>query len=177
MAIAQPDSEQRSAERERDESSVERLDRNLDEMIGELRVVVTGIQVLFAFLLIVPFNSGFAHVGGFLRVVYFVSLVFAALAAACAIAPSAYHRVLFREEDKRHLVAVSNRIFLIGLAFLAIAICGCLLLVATKLFGVGAGLATLGGAAVLFAALWFGAPLARRGRLARKRTGHTRAAR
>ena len=130
----------RSADGERRrETPLERLDRNLEEMTGELRVVVTGVQVLFAFLLIVPFNSGFAHVGAFERAVYFVTLVLAALAAVCTIAPSAGHRFLFRHDDKRYLVFRSNRVVIAGLAFLALAMCGCMLLVATKLFGATAG--------------------------------------
>jgi len=145
----------------RRETSRERLDRNLEEMTGELRVVVTGVQVLFAFLLIVPFNVGFEHVGGFERGVYFVTLVFAALAAVCTIAPSAEHRFLFRHDDKSHLVFRSNRIVLAGLAFLAVAMCGCLLLVATKLFGATAGACTAGVALVVFIGAWFGVPLAR----------------
>ena len=95
-----PDSQRVNGE-SRHETQLERLDRNLEEMTGELRVVVTGVQVLFAFLLIVPFNTGFAHVGGFERTVYFVTLIFAALAAVCTIAPSAQHRFLFRHDDKR----------------------------------------------------------------------------
>jgi hypothetical protein len=78
----------------RHETQLERLDRNFEELTGELRVVVTGVQVLFAFLLIVPFNSGFVHVGDFERAVYFLTLVLAALAAVCTIAPSAEHRFL-----------------------------------------------------------------------------------
>lgn len=154
---------------EREETPLERLDRNLEEMTGELRVVVTGVQVLFAFLLVVPFDTGFAHVGGFERTVYFVTLILAALAAACTIAPSAQHRFLFRHDDKRHLVFVSNRIVISGLGFLALAMCGCLLLVATKLFGQLAGILTLIFAALPFAVLWFAAPLRRRRELDRRR--------
>ena len=77
----------------RHETDLERLDRNLEELTGELRVTVTGVQVLFAFLLIVPFNAGFAHVGGFERTVYFVTLAFAALSAVCTLAPTAEHRL------------------------------------------------------------------------------------
>jgi hypothetical protein len=147
---------------ERDETPLERLDRNLEELNGEMRVAVTGVQVLFAFLLVVPFDTGFAHIGGFERVVYFVTLIFAALAAACTIAPTAQHRFLFRHDDKRHLVFVSNRIVIAGLAFLAIAMCGCLLLVATKLFGEVTGALTVAFGAVPFALLWFVLPLLRR---------------
>jgi hypothetical protein len=145
----------------RHETELERLDRNLEELTGELRVVVTGVQVLFAFLLIVPFNTGFAHVGDFERVVYFVTLVFAALSAVCTIAPSAQHRFLFRHDDKNHIVLSSNRVVIAGLAFLALAMCGCLLLVTNKLFGVTAGVLTTALGALPFAALWFALPLRR----------------
>jgi hypothetical protein len=151
----------------REETELERIDRNLEEMTGELRVVVTGVQVLFAFLLIVPFDTGFAHVGDYLRTIYFVTLVFAALSAVCTMAPSAHHRFLFRQDDKRHLVDESNGVVIAGLAFLALAMCGALLLVATKLFGVGAGLLTLLGAVSAFAGSWFVVPMRRRARLGR----------
>ncbi len=169
-ASAQPpandaDSENRVAGSERHETSHERLDRNLEEMTGELRVVVTGVQVLFAFLLIVPFDTGFAHIGSFERTVYFVTLLLAALSAACTIAPSAQHRFLFRHDDKRHLVFASNRIVIAGLAFLALAMCGALLLVATKLFGPTVGAITVILGALPLLLLWFLLPLRRRARL------------
>lgn len=145
----------------RHETSLERLDRNMTELTGELRVIVTGVQVLFAFLLIVPFNSGFAHVGRFEQTVYLVTLVLAALAAVCTIAPSAQHRFLFRHDDKRHIVFSSNRVVIAGLAFLALAMCGCLLLATTKLFGAAAGALTAGLGALPFAILWFVIPVRR----------------
>ena len=151
-----------AADGSRDETGHERLDRNLEELTGELRVVVTGVQVLFAFLLVVPFDSGFSGIGSFERTVYFVTLILAALSAACTIAPSAQHRFLFRQDDKAHLVFVSNRIVIVGLAFLALAMCGAVLLVATKLFGVTAGVITVVLAAIPFAVLWFAMPLLRR---------------
>ncbi len=145
----------------RHETPLERLDRNLEELTGELRVVVTGVQVLFAFLLIVPFDSGFAHVGDFERTVYLVTLLLAALAAVCTIAPSAAHRFLFRHDDKQHIVFTSNRVVIAGLAFLALAMCGCLLLVTTKLFGIAAGALTASVGSIPFVVLWFAAPLRR----------------
>jgi Family of unknown function (DUF6328) len=152
----------------RHETPAERLDRNLDELTGELRVVVTGVQVLFAFLLIVPFDAGFAHVGSFERSVYFVTLILAALAAVCTIAPSARHRFLFRHDDKQHLVFSSNRVVIVGLAFLALAMCGCLLLTTTKLFGITAGVLTASFGAAPFALLWFAGPLSRSRALGRR---------
>ncbi len=161
-----PDSQMVKGET-RHETQRERLDRNLEELTGELRVVVTGVQVLFAFLLIVPFNTGFAHVGDFERTVYFVTLVLAALAAVCTIAPSAEHRFLFRRDDKHHIVFSSNRVVIAGLVFLALAMCGCLLLVTTKLFGVAAGALTAVLGAVPFAMLWFALPIKRLRAIAR----------
>ena len=149
----------------RDETPLERLDRNLAELVGELRVVQTGVQVLFAFLLVVPFNSGFAKVTDFERGTYFVTLIATALAAACLIAPSAQHRFLFRFEDKQHLVFMANRLAIAGLVFLSIAMGGAVLFVTTKLFGEGIGWLTLALIAVPFAGLWFAYPLWRRGGL------------
>jgi uncharacterized protein DUF6328 len=159
-------------DRRRDETEHERFDRNLEELTGELRVVVTGVQVLFAFLLIVPFNSGFRGVGPFERTVYLVTLLLAALATVCTIAPAAEHRWLFRQDDKRHLVFMSNRVVIAGLAFLALAMCGCLLLVTTKLFGAGTGALTAGLASIPFLALWFVIPIRRAARLEALRERH-----
>ncbi len=145
----------------RHETPLERLDRNLEELTGELRVVVTGVQVLFAFLLIVPFNTGFANVGRFEQTVYMVTLIFAALAIVCTIAPSAQHRFLFRHDDKRYVVFNSNRVVIAGLAFLALAMCGCLLLVTTKIFGAPAGVLTATLGALPFLVFWFAIPLRR----------------
>lgn len=167
QAITDTDTDNGSSEAGdgRRETPYERLDRNYEELTGELRVVVTGVQVLFAFLLVVPFDTGFAHVGEFERLVYFVTLILATLAAACMIAPSAQHRFLFRADDKAHLVFASNRIVIAGSGFLALAMCGCLLLVATKLFGVLVGVLTLAFGSAPFAILWFALPLRRRGAL------------
>lgn len=162
------ETEQRRGDARRDETELERLDRNLEELNGELRVVVTGVQVLFAFLLIVPFDTGFAHVGGFERAVYLVTLLLAAMAAVCTIAPSAQHRWVFRHDDKRHTVFFANRVVIVGMAFLALAMCGCLLLVTTKLFGAGWGAVTAGLASIPFLALWFAFPMRRAARLNRE---------
>jgi Family of unknown function (DUF6328) len=158
----QPEDE---AENGRNETPLERLDRNLQEMLSELRIVVTGVQVLFAFLLVVPFNSGFANIGPFQRAVYFVTLLLAALAAVCMLATPAHHRILFRCDDKRHIVFTANRLMITGLGFLALAMSGSLLLVATKLFGITTGAITVGIAASFFLVVWFGLPLMRKAKL------------
>ncbi|HVC84257.1 MAG TPA: DUF6328 family protein [Solirubrobacteraceae bacterium] len=150
-----------SASGDRSETSHERLDRNLVEMLGELRVVITGVQVLVAFLLVVPFDARFAQIDPFERGVYFASLLLAALAAICTIAPAAQHRILFRRDDKEHLVFSGSGLTIAGLGCLALAMCGALLLVATILFGVIVGVITALAMGVPFGALWFAIPLRR----------------
>jgi hypothetical protein len=150
-----------SAAHDRSETAHERLDRNLVEMLGELRVVITGVQVLFAFLLVVPFDARFAQLDRFERGVYFATLLLAALAAVCTIAPAAQHRILFRRDDKAHLVFSGSGLTIAGLGCLALAMCGALLLVATILFGAIVGVITALVMGVPFAALWFAIPLRR----------------
>src|SRR3954463_10027072 len=93
----------------RNETPLERCDRNLVELLQEVRVAQTGVQVLFAFLLTVPFTAPFPEVGGFDRAVYFGTLLAAGGAATLLIAPTSQHRILFRCGDKEHLVRRANR--------------------------------------------------------------------
>jgi hypothetical protein len=162
MAQGQDDARERLGDQGRpDESEKERLDRNLEEMLQELRVALPGVQVLFAFLLVVPFQQGFVKVTPFQEKVYFVTLLCAAAASACLIAPSARHRIRFREGDKAYLVFSSNRLAITGLAFLATAITGAILLISDILYGPAVVVAaTAAVAAVLFGA-WFVSPLLR----------------
>jgi hypothetical protein len=153
----------------RNETEKERLDRNLNELLGGLRVVLPGVQVLFAFLLAVPFNQRFSRVSGFERDVYFVTLLLTALASALLIAPSAYHRIQFRRDDKRQVVMVANRLAIIGVGVLACAMTCVILLVTDFLFGVGVAAPTAAGAAVTFGSLWYAMPLARRRRISATR--------
>lgn len=146
----------------REETPAERLDRNLDELNSELRVVITGVQVLFAFLLIVPFSQGFQKIGDFERGVYFATLALAAASAVCTMAPAIEHRLVFRQSDKRHLVFHANRTVIAGMVFLALAMCGALLLVSSKLFGHGVAAVVAAVAAAVFGVMWFGLPLWRR---------------
>src|SRR5947209_15999263 len=146
----------------RNETEKERLDRNLNELLGGLRVALPGVQVLFAFLLAVPFNQRFGRVSGFERDVYFVTLLLTALASALLIAPSAYHRVMFRQDDKEQIVMVANRLALIGFGVLSVAMTGVILLVTDFLFGIGAAVPTAICSALVFMLLWYGLPLARR---------------
>jgi uncharacterized protein involved in cysteine biosynthesis len=145
----------------REESDSERIDRNLQEMIGELRVALPGVQVLFAFLLVVPFNQGFAQVTNLQQTIYFVTLLFTAAAAICLIAPSAHHRVEFRRQDKEHIVKTGNRIILLGLALLAVAMTGAIVFITDVLYRDSTVYVVGIAAAAAFATFWFLIPLRR----------------
>jgi hypothetical protein len=150
----------------RDETEEERLDRNLSELLQELRVALPGVQVLFAFLLAVPFQQGFEKITSFQKDVYFGTLICTAIAAVMLISPSAYHRVTFRYQQKRRLVFYANRFSIVGLVFLALAMTGAIMLVTDVLFSSTATYVVSGLAALAFGFFWFVLPLQRRLRLA-----------
>jgi hypothetical protein len=145
----------------REESEQERLDRNLEQLLGELRVALPGVQVLFAFLLVVPFNQRFADITSFQRTVYFVTLLCATAACACLIAPTAHHRIEFRAQDKERIVMGGNRLALVGLALLAIAMTGAITLVTDFLYSSTTTAIAAGGVALLFFVLWAVIPVRR----------------
>jgi hypothetical protein len=145
----------------RDESDAERADRNLTELLGELRVALPGVQVLFAFLLIVPFNQRFADVTAFQEKVYFGTLICAALASALLIAPSMNHRIEFRQGDKDHLVRVANRLTIAGLSLIAIGMIGVMVLITDFLFSAAATAVVAVALTLVFAWLWYAMPLLR----------------
>jgi hypothetical protein len=147
----------------RDETDGERLDRNLNELLQELRVAIPGVQVLFAFLLVVPFQQGFTKVTPFQERVYFVALLCTAICAALLISPTAYHRMLFRKQQKHHLVFLANRMALIGLGFLALALTATILLITDVVFGATETVAVVTALAfLLYLLFWFLLPLRRR---------------
>ncbi len=147
---------------ERDETDVERLDRNLIELLQEVRVVQTGVQVLFAFLLTVPFSARFDEITGFQRGAYFAALVGAAAASVLLIAPTAVHRILFRLGQKAYMVEVSNRLALGGLLSTAVSMVAVMLLVSDVMFGAAAGIVAGVVTAVAFVVVWAVFPLRRR---------------
>lgn len=138
-----------------DETENERLDRQLNQLLQELRVAMPGVQVLFAFLLAVPFQQRFAQVSDFQKDVYFGTLLASAVASALLIAPTAYHRMMFKDRDKPRLVALSSRFALAGLAALALAMNGAILLVTDFIFGGTIVPVTIVLTATLFVGLWF----------------------
>jgi hypothetical protein len=147
---------------EREETEHERLDRELNQLLNELRVAMPGVQVLFAFLLAVPFQQRFITVTDFQRDVYFVTLLAAAAASALFIGPTAYHRLMFRARDKPMLIDISNRLAVCGVACLALAMNGAVLLLTDVLFGSTTVAVTVGVTATLYIGLWFGLGLLRR---------------
>lgn len=144
------------------ETREQRLNRQLDQLLNELRVAMPGVQVLFAFLLAVPFQQRFGQVTEFQRMVYFVTLLASAAASAFFIAPTAYHRLVFGERDKPMLVHISNKLALAGISCLAVAMNGAVLLVTDLLFGPTTTRITVVAMAVLYVSLWFGLGLTRR---------------
>jgi Family of unknown function (DUF6328) len=145
-----------------EESHPERVNRELIELLNELRVALPGVQVLFAFLLAVPFAQGFAQTNDFQRDLFFGTLLATAISSALLIAPSAYHRMNFRERDKERMLLTSNALTLAGLVFLALAIVGAVALIADFLYGPAVPILCAGAGAVTFAGLWFLLPLLRR---------------
>jgi hypothetical protein len=138
------------------ESPKQRHDRELIELLNELRVALPGVQVLFAFLLAVPFSRGYPKVTQFEKVAFFVSLVTTALSSALLIATPSFHRLRFRVEDKGRIVVLGNRLAIAGFFFLAVAMVSAVLMVTTYLFGRTAGIATAAAIGSVFALLWYG---------------------
>jgi hypothetical protein len=146
----------------RDETEDMRLDRNLSELLQELRIALPGVQVLFAFLLAVPFQQHFQQITAFQKKVYFGTLLCTAISAALLIAPSAYHRLTFHYQQKERLVFLANRMTIVGLGFLALAMTGAIMLITDILYGAVATAITSTAALAMFVTLWYALPLRRR---------------
>ena len=149
------------ADKQRHETEQERIDRNLGDLLQELRVAFPGIQFLFAFLLVVPFQQGWETVDGAEKHVYYVALLLTAVSSICFIAPTARHRLRFREGDLRWVVESSNRLMVAGLVCLGGAIAAVLLLITMVVFSDGFAIAVCAAFAVGIVWAWFGAPLLR----------------
>jgi hypothetical protein len=144
-----------------DEDRKEELNRELIELLNELRVVLPGVQVLFAFLLAVPFSNGWRRITHLQRDVFFACVLCTTASTILLIAPSAYHRLRWRAHDKEHMLEVANRLAIGGMALLAVATSIAVFLITDILFrAVWAGLVT-GLTAAAFAWFWYGLPLLR----------------
>ncbi|NJC70458.1 hypothetical protein HC031_12150 [Planosporangium thailandense] len=151
----------------RQETSAERADRNFTELLQELRVAQTGVQILFAFLLTLPFTQGFGRVSTQQRVVYLATLIATALATSCLIAPVSHHRILFRRRRKPQLVDEANRLALVGLALLLIAVVGAVYLIFSVVAGAALAGVVAGALGLWLAFVWYLQPLLQRRSLPR----------
>jgi hypothetical protein len=144
------------------ESPKERVDRELSELLEEIRVMLPGVEILFGFLIILPFSGDFGEISGFERVLYLATLLCTSAALALLMSPTTFHRIRFREMDKERMVFIVNRlvIFASGLVLLAIGL-AVYLVVESILGGVSAVIIALANA-LWFAWFWFGLPLRRK---------------
>jgi uncharacterized protein DUF6328 len=147
-----------------DEDPDERLNRELIELLNELRVMLPGVQVLFAFLLTVPFSSRFGALTDQQQAIYFATFVCTTIATGLFMMPTAYHRIRFRQGEKERILRTSNRFTIAGIVFLAVSITLAFVLISDLLFGLGVAIA-LGALVLAFLVwAWFAIPLWRRPR-------------
>lgn len=154
-----PPNEQPWDEDRPNESPTERIDRNYSELLQELRVAQAGVQILFAFLLSIAFQQRFTTLSPAQRGVYLGTLVSAALAAVLLIAPVPIHRIVFRHHRKSELVAVTNRLALIGLGFLLLAVLGGIALIIDVVAGAVAAAVIGGCVAAVCVTVWYAVPM------------------
>jgi hypothetical protein len=141
------------------EDEHERLNRELLELLQELRVAIPGVQVLFAFLLTVPFAQGFSSVTTLQEYVYFATMLCTAVSTALLIAPSSQHRILWREHEREKRLQLGNKLTVAGLTFLALAMMGAVFLISGVLFGDVVATVAAVGIGLVFAWLWYWQPL------------------
>jgi uncharacterized protein DUF6328 len=155
----------------RGEDHDERITRNWAELLQELRVAQTGIQLLTGFLVTIPFTEGFRSLDDFQRGTYLLVLAGAVLTTALCLAPVAYHRVLFRRHRRDWLVEAANTVARAGLLMVAVTTSGVLFLIFDVVAGRPWAIAAAGAGVGLFALLWFAVP-----EVAGKRSASARAA-
>jgi hypothetical protein len=159
MAVMSDDPDRPTSEQDDEESAAERLTRNWGELLQELRVTQTGVQVLTGFLLTVPFSSRFGQLTQLQRTAYLVVLTGAVLSTALMMSPAAFHRVLFRHGEKPWLVYTANQMARAGLAMVALTTGGVLFLAFDVVVGTTAGVVAGVLVVIVFGALWVGIPL------------------
>src|SRR5437588_7966123 len=141
------------------ESEDQRHNRELIELLNELRVALPGVQVLFAFLLAVPFANGFPKLDRLDRDIFFAAFITTALSTVLLIAPSSYHRLRWRRHDKERMLVVANGLTIAGLLFLAVAIACVVFVITDFLFHRGWAAVFTAIVAAAFLGLWYGIPL------------------
>jgi predicted membrane channel-forming protein YqfA (hemolysin III family) len=140
----------------------ERLDRELNELLQELRVALPGVQVLFAFLLTIPFAQRFTTLSGAQKTAYFIAFLSTAIATILLIAPTAFHRIEWRQRDKERILRTSTGLALLGLAFLTAAMTATIFVVTDVLYDTPWAVVTAVIAGIVFALFWFVWPTTRR---------------
>jgi hypothetical protein len=151
------------------EGPLQRADRNLLELLQELRVAQTGVQILFAFLLSMSFTDRFAEIDAGQLWTYVVTLLLSVVTAGLMVAPAAVHRVTFRRGVKQQTVQLGHRLFTVGLATLALTLTGAVLLVLDVAVGRAFAVPVAAAIGVILLALWFALPL----RLLRRSPAHS----
>jgi hypothetical protein len=146
-----------------DEDRKERVNRELIEQLNELRVALPGVQVLFAFLLILPFQQGFAEISDSDRLLFITALLASALAAALLIAPSMYHRLNFRRKVKEQMLFDTNKLMVAGIGLTGVGVVCAVFLVVDVVYGPTAAILATGATAVVYSLVWIVLPLLRRG--------------
>jgi hypothetical protein len=141
-----------------EESHQRRLARNLNELLQELRVAQAGVQILFGFLLSIVFTDRYASADGYIRITHLITILFAAGAVALLTAPAAWHRLLFRRGRREDVIEVANRFAIAGLACLAMAMTGTIVLLGEVIVGGWPAIALGAFALLVFGTLWFAWP-------------------
>jgi hypothetical protein len=142
-----------------DETPKERADRELIELLNELRIVLPGVTVLFGFLLAVPFAKGWSRVTPFQRDVFLVAFLATGISVAFLTAPSSFHRLRFREGNKENLVRIGNKLTIAGIAAFALALEAVVLLAIDYVLTLGAAIAATASFTAVVVLLWYGLPL------------------
>jgi hypothetical protein len=151
--------DQGSENRGEDEDHQERVNRELIELLNELRVALPGVQVLFAFLLAVPFAQGFTHTTDFQRALFFAVMGLTAISLALLVAPSAWHRIRFRQADKERILRASNTMSIAGLGFLGVAMTGAVMLIADFIYSPTLTIVSGALALIVYGLLWYVLPV------------------
>ena len=149
----------------REETEEERAHRNLSDLLQELRVALPGVQVLFAFLLTVPFTNRFNDLDDFQQKLYFGVLIAVALSTVLLLAPTIGHRILFRRQQKEYIVKLANHLALVGMFLLAVSMCGAIALISDFIFGETTAIISTAVIAAAFIGFWFTGPIIRRAKL------------
>jgi Family of unknown function (DUF6328) len=163
MAVDHPEDDQQWDRKERGETEIERLDRNWNSLLQELRVVQTGVQLLTGFLLTLPFQQRFDVLSHPMRMVYLATVGCSVAATVLLIAPVAMHRMLFRRHLLQVVVSAAHRCALAGLALLGFAMTGMTIIIFAAVSGRHAGFAAGACALLLFTVFWLILPLLLRG--------------